>query len=162
MIKKAETGRSPWAEGTSNSRDKDATAMRAQHGPHLYKEDHREWCFTTWRWYKWTASTSRTTNTSDHCGWQHVPKHRSTNLTIKLTLQQGATSCSCTSTDQFSRTGDQNFLCWSSPGMVAHQERIQDHAQKYSSLNVRHQGKSCSKSWTLEGSWFLVERQWGR
>ena len=40
-----------------------------------------------------SLTSRRTTSTSEHCGWQHFPRHRSTNLAVKLTLKQGVTSC---------------------------------------------------------------------
>ena len=89
------------------------------------------------------------------------PNTHPTNSTMKLAPMQSRTSCSCTSRDQFLGKGDQNSLQLSSLGMVTHQWAIQGHAEQYSLLDVRCQGKPCSKSWIPEGTWFSVERQWG-
>ena len=89
-------------------------------------------------------------STSDHCGWQHIPWYRSKNSTAKLTLEQGATSCPCTSTDKFLGTGTKL------PTMIITENGNSSVANTGSYTAVlltvcQAQGKPCSKSLTLRG-----------
>ena len=96
--------KSPWTEFTSNCRTMDAAGVCSFMSansilqPSSLRVKPLKQHSTTCRQYRLTVSPNRkTTGICSYYGCQHKPMHSYTGLTVRLTQEQGAIWCPCTS-----------------------------------------------------------------